>query len=191
MSYITKNNVTYPDYSFFNTKNFFGGTDPIRLIIVIYIFLSFILNLLNFIVFFITMKKAKIEVPLAIWVIISVIIVNFIHTATYFFQWVFKGEGIDTVEIEVNDTLVKVGGLLTGNPNNIASCITQGFLLIASSISQDFLINIFFYMVSFPIKNKEKFIKILIVCLGIAFPIIFTLILAVTGALGINDQFVM
>ena len=35
-SYI--NNVTNPDYSFTTAKNFFGGTEPIRLVIIIYIY---------------------------------------------------------------------------------------------------------------------------------------------------------
>ena len=184
----SKNNVTNPDYSFVNTKNFFGGTDSIRIVIIVYIFLSFILNTLNLIVFFITMKRAKRKIPLAIWVMISILIVNFIHTFTYFFQWVIK-EGVDTVEINIDDNLVQVGGLLTGNPKNMSSCIGQGFLSISSSISQDFLINIFFYMVSTSQEINEKLIKILFATLGVAFPFIFTLILGVTNSLGINDRF--
>ena len=184
----SKNNVTNPDYSFVNTKNFFGGTDSIRIVIIVYIFLSFILNTLNLIVFFITMKRAKRKIPLAIWVMISILIVNFIHTFTYFFHWVIK-EGVDTVEINIDDNLVQVGGLLTGNPKNMSSCIGQGFLLISSSISQDFLINIFFYMVSTSQEINEKLIKILFATLGVAFPFIFTLILGLTNSLGINDRF--
>ena len=188
MSNIELQNVTNPDYSLMNAKNFFGGTDPIRVVIIVYIFLSLILNCLNFTVFFITMKRNKREIPLAIWVMISVLIVNFIHTFTYFFEWVIK-KGVGTVKIEVRETIVDVGGLLSGNPRKIGLCQAQGFLLISSSISQDFLINIFFYMVSSNIKGKDKLIKILFVSLGIAFPFIFTLILALTGALGINDEF--
>ena len=183
-----ENNVTNPDYSFANAKHFFGGTDPIRIVIIIYIFLSLIFNTINLIVFFITMKRAERKIPLAIWVMIAVLIVNFIHTFTYFFEWVVKEE-VGTTEVEIRGINVKVGGLLTGNPNHIFACDLQGFLLISSSISQDFLINIFFFMVSTSKEIKEKYIKIVFIVLGVAFPFIFTLILELTGSLGINDEF--
>jgi hypothetical protein len=183
-----KNNVTNPDYSFVSAKNFFGGTDSIRIVIIIYILISFVLNCLNFTVFFITMKKANRETPLAICILISVLLVNFLHTFTYFFEWVIK-EGVNTIKIMIDETEVEVGGLLAGNPRKMSACKGQGFLLIASSISQDFLINIFFYIASSSIKIKEKLIKILAVSLGFGFPFFFTLILALTGALGINDRF--
>ena len=96
------------------------------------------------------MKKVNRAIPLANWIMITVLIVNFIHTFSYFFEWVIK-EGIDTYTIEVGEIKkfnAKVGALLVGNPNKMPSCNAQGFLLISSSISQDFLINIFFYMVS-------------------------------------------
>ena len=184
------NNVTNPEYSFITAKNFFGGTEPIRLVIVIYIFLCIIFNVINLTVFFITMKKANRPIPIGLWVMISVIFANFIHTFTYFFEWVLKNE-INTEKIDFDGRKVEVGGLLTGNPKNMFACYTQGFLLIFSSIVQDFLINIFFYIVS---SNKEKEIKSKIItiwslCLGVGFPFIFTLILALTGALGINDEF--
>ena len=183
-----KYNVTNPDYSILDAYRFFGGSDPIRIVIIIYIFLSLILNTLNLTVFFITLKRAKKEIPLAIQILISVLLVNFLHTFSYFFEWVIK-EGVNTVKIQFDDDIVDVGALLTGNPRKIFGCITQGFLLIASSISQDFLINIFFYMVCFSVEHKEKIIKILAINLGFTFPFLFTLILALTGALGINDRF--
>jgi len=183
-----ESNVTNPDYSLINAKHFFGGTDPIRIVIIIYIFLSLIFNTINLIVFFITMKRAERKIPLAIWVLIAALIVNFIHTFTYFFEWVIKEE-VGTTYVIIEGTNVEVGGLLTGNPNHIFSCDLQGFLLISSSISQDFLINIFFFMVSTSKEIKEKYIKIAFIVLGVAFPFIFTLILELTGSLGINDEF--
>ena len=184
-------NVTNPDYSILNVKHFFGGTDPIRIVILIYIFLSLILNILNLCVFFITMKKAKRAIPLANWVMIIVLIVNFVHTFAYFFEWVIKEE-VATIYIEVgeiNKFNAKVGALLVGNPNKMSSCHAQGFLLISSSISQDILINIFFYMVNSSKQLNEKIVKLIVICLGIAFPFVFTLVLLLTKALGINDQF--
>ena len=181
--------ITNPNYSLLNAKNFFGGTDPIRIVIIIYIFLSLLLNTLNFVVFFTTMKRAKKEIPLPIIILITVLIVNFLHTFTYFFEWVIKKE-VNTAKVRINEKIeVEVGGLLVGNPNNMTSCLSQGFLLISSSISQDFLINIFFYMVSYGKKFVKKTVIILSIILGFCFPFIFTLVLALTGALGINDEF--
>ncbi len=185
------NNVSNPNYSILNAYNFFGGSDPIRIVILVYIFLSLILNVLNLTVFFITMKKVNRAIPLANWIMITVLIVNFIHTFSYFFEWVIK-EGIDTYTIEVGEIKkfnATVGALLVGNPNKMPSCNAQGFLLISSSISQDFLINIFFYMVSSSKELNEKLVKWLFAGLGVAFPFIFTLILLLTGSLGINDEF--
>ena len=96
------NNVSNPNYSILNAYHFFGGSDPIRIVILVYIFLSLILNVLNLTVFFITMKKVNRAIPLANWIMITVLIVNFIHTFSYFFEWVIK-EGIDTYTIEVGE----------------------------------------------------------------------------------------
>ena len=88
---------------------------------------------------------------------------------------------------EGNDS-VTVGALLTGNPSHIFSCKLQGFLLIFSSISQDFLINIFFYLVNTK-DFIEKNVKYSIYILGLLFPFLFTLFLEIVGAIGINDEF--
>ena len=56
-------NVTNPYYSISSVKDFFGGTDPIRVVIIIYIFLSFILNAINFIVIGLTIKIKKKSFP--------------------------------------------------------------------------------------------------------------------------------
>lgn len=180
-------NVTNPYYSISSVKDFFGGTDPIRLVIIIYIFLSFILNLINFIVIGLTIKIKKKIFPIALWVMLSVLLMNFIHTFTYFFEWVIK-KGVYKVKVKVKKNYVKVGALLTGNPKNISACKIQGFLLIFSSISQDFLINIFFYLVNSS-KFNEFYSELAIIILGFVFPFIFTLILELVGAIGLNDQF--
>jgi hypothetical protein len=183
-------NVSNPYYSIITAKDFFGGTDPIRIIIIIYIILSLILNAVIFVVIYLSLKKKETQLPLAQWVMLSVLLMNFIHTFTYFFQWVIKKE-VDTVDVnlseEGNDS-VTVGALLTGNPSHIFSCKLQGFLLIFSSISQDFLINIFFYLVNTK-DFIEKNVKYSIYILGLLFPFLFTLFLEIVGAIGINDEF--
>ena len=114
MEDLWEKNVSNPNYSLLNAKNFFGGTDPIRVVIIIYIFLSLILNTINFVVFFITMKRAKREIPLAIRILIAVLLVNFLHTFTYFFEWVIKEE-VKTVKVKMDENReVDVGGLLAG-----------------------------------------------------------------------------
>ena len=184
--------VKNPNYSLLTAKDFFGGTDPIRIVIIIYIFFSLILNAIIFIVIGISAKrKKKFNLPLGVWVMLSVLLMNFFHTFSYFFEWVIKND-VEKESVEIGGYTVEIGGLLVGNPNNFVGCLTQGFLLIFSSISQDFLINIFFYLVnstSETIKMIEKRAKLYIIILGIIFPFVFTLFLRIMGALGLNDEF--
>jgi hypothetical protein len=122
---------------------------------------------------------------------LGVLIMNFFHTFSYFFEWVIKTD-VKTEIIKIDGDDVNIGGLLVGNPNNFVGCLTQGFLLIFTSISQDFLINIFFYLVnstSETIEIIEKRAKLYIIILGFMFPFVFTLFLRIMGALGLNDEF--
>lgn len=184
--------VKNPNYSLLTAKDFFGGTDPIRIIIIIYIISSLVLNAIIFLVIGLSSKrKKKFNLPLGIWVMLGVLIMNFFHTFSYFFEWVIKTDVI-TDQIEIDGDTVEIGGLLVGNPNNFVGCLTQGFLLIFTSISQDFLINIFFYLVnstSQSIEMIEKKSKLYIIILGFIFPFVFTLFLRIMGALGLNDEF--
>ena len=66
-------------------------------------------------------------------------LINFIHTFSYIVKISGKTKKVGN---ENDNTLV--GFLLTGNLNNMTACKCQAFFLISSSISQDFLINIFF-----------------------------------------------
>jgi hypothetical protein len=52
-------NVSNPYYSIITAKDFFGGTDPIRIIIIIYIILSLILNAVIFVVIYLSLKKKR------------------------------------------------------------------------------------------------------------------------------------
>jgi len=185
-------NVSNPDYSLLTLRDFFGGTDSIRIIIIIYIFLSLIINAIIFFVIGMSIKRQqKFKLPLGTWVMLGILFMNFIHTFSYFFEWVIKEENkVAKTTKDGND--IEVGGLLVGNPNHLFGCYTQAFLLIFSSLSQDFLINIFFFLVNLSAGESEKmevYAKYAILILGIAFPFIFTLILRVCGALGLNDQF--
>ena len=184
--------VKNSNYSLLTAKDFFGGTDPIRIIIIIYIISSLILNTIIFLVIGLSSKrKKKFNLPLGIWVMLGVLIMNFFNTFSYFFEWVIKTD-VSTYQIEIDGDMVEIGGLLVGNPNNFVGCLTQGFLLIFTSISQDFLINIFFYLVNSTnqsIEMIEKKAKLYIIILGFMFPFAFTLFLRIVGALGLNDEF--
>lgn len=183
-------NITDPNYSLFSIESFFGGTDIIRLIIIIYIFLSFILNVLNFIVIGIKQYRKK-QMSIVIIVTCSFLLVNFIHTTAYLFEWVLKDEDI-ILNITKGNKNDDVGGLLIGNPSSFFPCYAQAFILISSSISQDFIINTFFYMINLSEvelgKNILK-ISLLLLIFGLVFPIGFTLVYLFSGVLGINDKF--
>ena len=181
-------NASYFDYDIANARNFFGITDPIRFVINIYILLSLILNGINFTVVFLNMKKNKIKLVLANWLTLGVLLMNFIHTATYSYEWVFTEEADIKMANATNKEKLKVGALLFGNPDNMSLCYLQGFFLIFSSISQDFLINIFFYLIDSSEFNEFN-VKLTILILGILFPFFFTLSLGIGGAIGLNDKF--
>lgn len=176
-------NINDPNYSIFSTYNFFVGGDYVRVIILLYIVLSFIFNCFIGVSIYISKKKLS----FASKITLSIMSINFIHTFAYIFQWVVKIPG-KTFTLEEGDEMV-VGFLLVGNPNNMEACHAQAFLLISSSISQDFLINIFFYLI-----NKSKlpnivYIWLAVLILAFVLPLAFTLFLLLVGALGINDRF--
>jgi len=181
-------NITDPNYSLMSAKDFFGGTDYIRIVILIYIFLSFVLNFIDFFVVGKTIFRKR-SVSFGLIITCAILLVNFIHTFAYCFEWVIK-KGIVTYKISnENKEEYQVGGLLTGNPSHFFSCIAQAFILIASSLSQDCIINIFFYMITTEKgKIKKKYIILLLIASAI-FPIFFTSIYYFTDNLGLNDKF--
>jgi len=181
--------ASYLYYNIANAKNFFGLTDPIRFIINIYILLSLILNAINFTIVYLNMKKKQIKLLLANWLLLGVLLMNFIHTATYLYEWVIiDKDEVRTAQANGIDSSIRVGALLFGNPDNMSLCNLQGFFLIFSSISQDFLINIFFYLIDSSEFNEFN-VKLTILILGILFPFFFTLSLGIGGAIGLNDKF--
>jgi hypothetical protein len=173
-----------PNYSIFNGYNFFIGHDPIRLIILFYIFFCFVLNILIIIVIFISKKKLSFVAKITL----SILGINFIHTFSYSYEWVIKTPG-KTKTIEIDDKKLTIGLLLTGNLTDMGACHSQAFLLISSSISQDFLINIFFYLINKSNIPKGLYIWLSVFFLAIVFPCVITLIILLNDSLGINDRF--
>ena len=190
-------NVSQSDYSLLTSHNFFYS-DIFRLIIIIYIFFSFIVNILNFIAIIIKQCKKK-QISIAIISSCSILLANFIHTSAYLFEWIIKN-GKDRNENEIKTETIKdkngndfeIGGLLLGNPSNFSACYAQAFILISSSISQDFIINIFFFIVTMSEKQANKKIlqiSLLFLIFGLIFPIGFTLFYFLLDVLGLNDKF--
>ena len=175
--------INDPDYSIFNAYYFFIGGDNTRLIILIYIFLCIALNILIYIAIFLSKKKLSFVSKITL----SIMGVNLIHTFVYSYEWVFKIENKTILTGDKKDIIV--GFLLTGNPNNMGACYSQAFILIASSISQDFLINFFFYLINQSNAPTKLSIWISISIFAFVFPCALALILLLTGSLGINDHF--
>ena len=176
--------INNPNYSIISAYNFFIGDDYVRVIILFYILFCFILNILIIIAIIKSNKKLSFISKITL----SILFVNFIHTSSYIYEWVIKFEGKAKNVGEGKDHTI-VGLLLVGNPNDMTACLIQSFSLITSSLSQDFLINIFFYLINKPDTPKIICIWLAVIILAVIVPCIITFILYLIGALGINDRF--
>ena len=154
--------------------SFLGEYD--RITIISFIIFSFILNIM----ICIAIMRNK-NVSIIIRLTLSILITNFIHILSYIFQWVT----CKTEITNINDIIEKYEINLLFN---YSFCEVQAFMILMSSLSQDYLIIIFFFMVN----NKEiiniKYINIFNL-LGILFPIILSVVLLLNKAFGINDEF--
>ena len=165
------------NYSFFSVVSFFGFDDGIRLIQIIYIIISFILNL---IIFVILCKRKNKKYSIALQLNSNLLIINFIHTFAYLLNWVVKFD--QAHKIWDNGKSYDIGGLLIGNPkNHFGMCLTQGFLLIFSSMSQDMFINIFFYIINKSSIITKKNLTLLCYSLGYFCPFLYALIHLIFG----------
>ena len=174
------NNITNPNYDFFTAEKFLGFEDLTRFIIIIFIFLSFLLNL--FIFFTIFYYKSKKQMSFSGIITCNILIINFLHTLSYIFNWVLKSN-----ETETN--IGNVGALLIGNPSNIALCSLQGCFLIFFSLCQEILNNLLLgYIIWNGKENKPIFILIFIL-LGYIFPACFVVLFFNFGFIGINEKY--
>ena len=192
-------NINKKNYNFYKPIYFFGfgdkdySSDPVRIIKLLYILISFILNLLIIISL---LKRKKKKFSIALILTGNVLIINFIHSFCYSFEWILKEEGKNLIidkngnsGANIADTTYEIGGLLIGNPNNLGVCKFQGFSLIFSALSQDILINIFFYIVNRPKVPNKNLIRIILIVLGYFIPLLISLIYILKDAIGINDKF--
>ena len=190
MLYISKNNSTIEDsnYNFFSVNGFFGINDHIRLTILSFILLSLILNI---IIFTILLKRKKTKktggFSLSGILTFNILTVNFIHNLSYIFNWVIK-DNTTEYRKDPDKPGLNVGALLIGSPSKYYPCIFQGFLLIFFSMSQDFIINIFFAFVNMEGKEKRFPFIIVIAIIGYIFPFFITLIYVNFALIGINEK---
>lgn len=174
------------NYNFFSIKGLFGfDGDIVRLFKVLYIFISLILNLL-IILSILKSKNKKLSLPIKLTG--NILIINFIHTFCYFFNWITNLN--NAYQIQYKNKTFDIGGLLIGCPmKNFSVCQIQGFMLIWSSLSQDISINIFFYIINKSKIPDKKIIISLIIGLAYIFPYIVATVYAIVGGLGLNDRF--
>ena len=179
-----KKNITDPEYSVFNAYNFFIAHDYVRVIILFYILFGFILNILIIIAIIASKKKLSVISKITL----SILAVNFFHTFSYLYEWVIKING-ESYQVGEEKDKTSVGFLLVGSPKKMGACLTQAFSLISSSISQDFLINIFFYLINKSDLPKLIYVYLSVFIFAFVIPMGLTFILLFTGSLGINDKF--
>jgi len=178
------------EYDFFSFESFFAE-DTILLIKILIIFISFILNLLYIIAFIknIVTNRNKKNNSLAYLLIINILIINFVLNFSFIINWVLHIKE-NFFQFKEKGFTHYVGGLLIGNiKNNYNSCITQGIFILFTSLCQDTLINIFFYYLNYSDVIESIKLKIILLIFGYCIPFLLTLIISITGNVGINDRY--
>ena len=154
---------------------FFKGYE--RIIILIYALLSFILNIIIIVSIYLAKNK---KISNIIKITGSILIVNFINIFSYTFEWVTCKDKFNEEE--------KVIELLIGNSESNGICQLQSLLILFSSMSQDYLMILFFYLVN-QRKEIEPMIINLLILLCILFPLFISLIYLKLDAFGVNGVF--
>ena len=183
-----EHNITNKNYDFFSIEYFFGlDNDPIRLIIMIFILISFILTIFIIYMLRIYRKERDFSSFSQSGVLtLNILVENFFRTFSYIFNWLIKN---NNTKIEIDEIEYNIGALLNGNPSNFSLCILQGFLLLFLSMSQDILINIFFLFVNMEQNNKKQLFTIIIMIAGYIFPVSVTFYYYKFDMIGINEKF--
>lgn len=148
-----------------------------RTIVLCFCFISFILYIIIIISIYLARYK---KISIVIRITGSILIVNFINIFSYSFQWVRCKKKLDNDNYFIR--------LLVEKANIFLACNIQSFILLSSSLSQDYLIILFFFVVNKKKMIKMKYINIFII-LSIIFPFIISLLLALFKVFGVNDDF--
>ena len=192
-------NIQIGNYNFDVSKYFFNA-DIFRLIIIIFIIISFIVNVL----YFITSLKTKFKdeiLQINLILTRNILFINFLHKFSYLYEWVLQnvdnesslyvnkdnGE-IGTIENKDDKNYFRIGGLLVGNMYKMESCKAQGFFLVFTSLSQDILILILFYMINKSTRlSKAK--TCIFLSVGYLCSFILSIIYLSVNGLGLNDKY--
>ena len=162
-----------------NINNFFHSFE--RIMVLFYLLLSFILNII--IVISICLIKNK-KISIIMRIASSILGINFINIFTYSFQWVLSNNEISNGVFQIELLLVEK----SKKSNTFYACNLQSFFLLFTSLSQDYLIILLFFIVYKNEIIKPSFINVYIVY-SIIFPIIISIIFLCFKAFGINDDF--
>ena len=192
-------NIQIGNYNFDVSKYFFNA-DIFRLIIIIFIIISFIVNVL----YFITSLKTKFKnevLQIKLIFTKNILFINFLHKFSYLYEWVLQnvdnesslyvnkdnGE-IGTIENKDDKNYFRIGGLLVGNMYKMEACKAQGFFLVFTSLSQDILILILFYMINKSTRlSKAK--TCIFLSVGYLCSFIISIIYLSVNGLGLNDKY--
>ena len=192
-------NILTGNYNFDVSKYFFNA-DIFRLIIIIFIIISFIVNVL----YFITSLKTKFKdeiLQINLILTRNILFINFLHKFSYLYEWVLQnvdnesslyvnkdnGE-IGTIENKDDKNYFRIGGLLVGNMYKMEACKAQGFFLVFTSLSQDILILILFYMINKSTRlSKAK--TCIFLSVGYLCSFIISIIYLSVNGLGLNDKY--
>jgi hypothetical protein len=192
-------NIQIGNYNFDVSKYFFNA-DIFRLIIIIFIIISFIVNVL----YFITSLKTKFKdeiLQINLILTRNILFINFLHKFSYLYEWVLQnvdnesslyvnkdnGE-IGTIENKDDKNYFRIGGLLVGNMYKMEACKAQGFFLVFTSLSQDIVILILFYMVNKSTRlSKAK--TCIFLSVGYLCSFIISIIYLSVNGLGLNDKY--
>jgi hypothetical protein len=192
-------NILIGNYNFDVSKYFFNA-DIFRLIIIIFIIISFIVNVL----YFITSLKTKFKnevLQIKLIFTKNILFINFLHKFSYLYEWVLQnvdnesslyvnkdnGE-IGTIENKDDKNYFRIGGLLVGNMYKMEACKAQGFFLVFTSLSQDIVILILFYMVNKSTRlSKAK--TCIFLSVGYLCSFIISIIYLSVNGLGLNDKY--
>ena len=192
-------NILIGNYNFDVSKYFFNA-DIFRLIIIIFIIISFIVNVL----YFITSLKTKFKdeiLQINLILTRNILFINFLYKFSYLYEWVLQnvdnesslyvnkdnGE-IGTIENKDDKNYFRIGGLLVGNMYKMEACKAQGFFLVFTSLSQDILILILFYMVNKSTRlSKAK--TCIFLSVGYLCSFIISIIYLSVNGLGLNDKY--
>ncbi len=174
------------NYNLFSLKSFFGFDDGVRFIKMLNIFVNIILNLM--IVISIIKKKRR-KFSKSFELAGNILVINFIHTLSYIINWMTHLNSGITIK-DHNNRDCKVGALLIGNPTgSFGTCKLQGLMLVFSALSQEILINLFFYLINkTTVPSRQKIILVLL-SLGYFFPFIIALLIFSAGGVGLNDRY--